>query len=145
MGGYNRTISTDRGSPIAGRQAWSGNSEGFITTRVAVPFLNSQAPGNKLRWRMASDNTSPGQGWRVDNVNVATCVTGTPTPTATWTPTATPSPTPTATSTVTAPPSPTPTVTAGYYNCDSCRYGHYYTERYSYCYNNSYSYADGDG
>ena len=26
MGGYNRTISTDRGSPIAGRQAWSGNS-----------------------------------------------------------------------------------------------------------------------
>ena len=111
-GGYNRTISIDRGSPIAGRQAWSGNSEGFITTRVAVPFLNSQAPGNKLRWRMASDNTGPGQGWRVDNVNVATCVTGTPTPTATWTPTATPSPTPTATSTVTAPPSPTPTVTA---------------------------------
>ena len=30
MGGYNRTISTDRGSPIAGRQAWSGNSGGFI-------------------------------------------------------------------------------------------------------------------
>ena len=29
-GGYNRTISTDRGSPIAGRQAWSGNSGGFI-------------------------------------------------------------------------------------------------------------------
>ena len=34
MGGYNRTISTDRGSPIAGRQAWSGNSQGFITTVV---------------------------------------------------------------------------------------------------------------
>ena len=31
-GGYNRVISTDRGSPIAGRQAWSGNSAGFITT-----------------------------------------------------------------------------------------------------------------
>jgi hypothetical protein len=28
LGGYNRTISTDRGSPIAGRQAWSGNSGG---------------------------------------------------------------------------------------------------------------------
>ena len=24
-GGYNRTISSDRGSPIAGRRAWSGN------------------------------------------------------------------------------------------------------------------------
>ena len=39
MGGYNRTISTVRGSPIAGRQAWSGNSEGFITTVVNLPFI----------------------------------------------------------------------------------------------------------
>src|SRR6476619_7526280 len=37
MGGYNRTISSDRGSPIAGRQAWSGNSQGFITTVVNLP------------------------------------------------------------------------------------------------------------
>ena len=39
MGGYNRTISADRGSPIAGRQAWSGNSGGFITTMVNLPFI----------------------------------------------------------------------------------------------------------
>ena len=39
VGGYNRTIATDRGSPIAGRQAWSGNSDGFITTVVTFrPF-----------------------------------------------------------------------------------------------------------
>src|SRR5438876_4873130 len=38
-GGYNRTISTDRGSPIAGRQAWSGNSNGFITSVVNLPFF----------------------------------------------------------------------------------------------------------
>ena len=38
LGGYNRTISTDRGSPIAGRQAWSGNSGGFICTMVNLPF-----------------------------------------------------------------------------------------------------------
>src|SRR5437867_10763630 len=81
-GGYNRTISSDRGSPIAGRQAWSGNSEGFIATRVALPQLNSQVPNNKLRWRMASDNSGSSEGWRVDNVNVVTCVTGTPTATA---------------------------------------------------------------
>ena len=43
IGGYNRTISTDRGSPIAGRPAWSGNSEGFITTVVNVPAI--QQPG----------------------------------------------------------------------------------------------------
>ena len=39
MGGYNRTIAADRGSPIAGRQAWSGNSQGFVTTVVNVPGL----------------------------------------------------------------------------------------------------------
>lgn len=26
-------------------------------------------------------------------------------------------------------------------DCDSYRYGHYYTERYSYCYNNSYGHG----
>ena len=38
-GGYNRVISTDRGSPIAGRQAWSGNSAGFITTVVSMASI----------------------------------------------------------------------------------------------------------
>src|SRR5947207_10978238 len=37
-GGYNRTISNNRGSPIAGLRAWSGNSEGFITTVVNLPL-----------------------------------------------------------------------------------------------------------
>ena len=38
MGGYNRTIATDRGSPIAGRQAWSGNSDGYMTTVVNLKW-----------------------------------------------------------------------------------------------------------
>jgi hypothetical protein len=45
MGGYNRTISTDRGSPIAGRQVWSGDSEGFITTVVNLPFIPAGSAG----------------------------------------------------------------------------------------------------
>ena len=60
MGGYNRTISTDRGSPIAGRQAWSGNSGGFICTEVSlpppskrqVPLANGQRQ-QRLRRRLA--------------------------------------------------------------------------------------------
>jgi hypothetical protein len=70
MGGYNRTISTDRGSPIAGRQAWSGNSQGFITTVVNLPILST---GSRLRWRMASDTSGSGEGWRVDTINIAGC------------------------------------------------------------------------
>jgi hypothetical protein len=104
-GGYNRTISTDRGSPIAGREAWSGNSEGFITTVVNLPLI---FPVN-LRWRMASDASGGNEGWRVDTVNLSGCLPRpceTPTPTPTPTPS---SPTPTATTTATVTPTPTAT------------------------------------
>jgi len=113
LGGYNRTISSDRGSPIGGLQAWSGNSEGFITTVVSLPSI--QSPGGRLRWRMASDTQSGNEGWRVDSVNISFCHgQGTPCATATATATATPTPTATAspTPTVTLTPSATPTVTA---------------------------------
>lgn len=64
-GGYNRTISTDRGSPIAGRPAWSGNSKGFITTVVNLPLVGNLI---QLRWRMASDISGSSEGWRVDTL-----------------------------------------------------------------------------
>ena len=109
-GGYNRTISTDRGSPIAGRRAWSGNSEGFITTTVGFGQGELGQQNVRLRWRMASDTSGSRDGWRIDNVTMVECDHGTPTPTATAT--VAPSPTPTATATVTVPPSPTTTATA---------------------------------
>jgi hypothetical protein len=118
QGGYNRTISTDRGSPIAGRQAWSGNSQGFITTVVSAPVFFGNGV---LRWRMASDNSGSGEGWRVDTVDITWCEpipsdgscgsTPTPTATASSTPTTTPTVTPTATATATPTPSPTPRAT----------------------------------
>jgi len=86
IGGYNRTISTSRGSPIAGRQAWSGNSGGFITTVVNLPIIPT---GFMLRWRMASDTSGSNEGWRVDTINVAGCA-----PTACQTQTPRPRPTP---------------------------------------------------
>jgi hypothetical protein len=89
-GGYNRVIATDRGSPIAGRQAWSGNSGGFITTVVGLP---SNLLQGKLRWRMASDNSGGNEGWRIDTMNMSWCHgMGTPCPTPT--PVHRPSPSP---------------------------------------------------
>lgn len=112
-GGYNRTIATDRGSPIAGRPAWSGNSEGFITTVVSLPgeLINAV-----LRWRMASDDSGSSEGWRVDTGTVVWChFSGTPTATPTATPTVTATATVTATvspsATATTTPSGTPTAT----------------------------------
>ena len=74
LGGYNGTISNCCGNPLAGRQAWTGSSAGFIdTTVVSLPggciILNQFI----VRWRMGSDSTVSGEGWRVDNVDVAAC------------------------------------------------------------------------
>jgi hypothetical protein len=102
-GGYNRTISTDRGSPIAGRQAWSGNSGGFITTTVLLPSVIIQGT---LRWRMASDNSGSGEGWRVDSIDISWCQGQGPP--CSPTPTIPPSPTPTPTPRATPRPRPTP-------------------------------------
>ena len=38
-GGYNGTISTCCGNPLAGRQAWTGNSGGFIDTDVDLSWF----------------------------------------------------------------------------------------------------------
>src|SRR5947207_3438253 len=49
---------------------WSGNSEGFVTTVVNLPFIET---GGRIRWRMATDNSDLGEGWRVDTVNISWC------------------------------------------------------------------------
>ncbi|MBX3689498.1 hypothetical protein [Dokdonella sp.] len=66
-GGYNSTVSTSYGSPIAGRQAWTGNSGGYVTTTVQLP---ASAIGQevKLRWRIAADNSLSRPGWWVDSI-----------------------------------------------------------------------------
>ena len=68
-GGYNRTISSSFGSPIAGRQAWSGNSLGYFDTVVGLP-LAALGQNVVFRWRMASDSSAAVEGWRVDGVSV---------------------------------------------------------------------------
>ncbi len=80
--GYNRTISGSFGSPIGGRQAWSGNSATYLTTVVNLP---PAALGQSivLRWRMVSDISIgvPAGGWRIDGVSLlgrAVCCTPIP-------------------------------------------------------------------
>ena len=82
-GGYNKVISSQFGSPISGRMAWSGLSGGtvvvpsYITTTVNLP---ASASGQlvKLRWLVASDSNgvaSGDQGVRIDSVIGAACST----------------------------------------------------------------------
>jgi hypothetical protein len=73
LGGYNGTINSCCGNPLAGRQAWTGNSGGFIdTTVVNLPACILQPI---LRWRMGSDSSVSGEGWRIDNVDITQCFT----------------------------------------------------------------------
>ena len=79
-GGYNSTIASTAGSPIAGRQAWSGNSGGYLNTVVRLgPNVDGQTI--RLRFRMVSDVFVPGVGWRIDTVtSVGVCMGPIPTP-----------------------------------------------------------------
>jgi len=67
-GGYDRTISTDFGSALAGRAAWSGNNGSF--QRVRVDLTDFAGRDLRLRWRFASDSSVAGTGWWIDDVRV---------------------------------------------------------------------------
>lgn len=88
-GGYNGTISSCCGNPLAGRQAWTGNSGGFINTTVNLPFPPPPETTMILRWRMGSDSSLSGEGWRIDTIAISECQKPIPTP-----PRATPRPCP---------------------------------------------------
>ena len=67
--GYSQTISTFYSNPLAGRQAWSGNSGGFITTTVNLP-ASAAGQSVQLRWRFGSDISVNVTGWYVDSISV---------------------------------------------------------------------------
>ncbi len=68
-GGYTGPLNTGTPNPLAGRQAWSGSSGGYITTNVNLP---TAALGEEvsLRWRLGSDSFVSGSGWRIDTVSL---------------------------------------------------------------------------
>ena len=76
--GYKRTISSSFSNPLAGRQAWSGNSGGFVTTIVNLPAA-AAGQNIQLRWRCGSDSSVGSTGWYIDTVFIsdALCCTGT--------------------------------------------------------------------
>ena len=85
-GGYNRTLSTSFGNALGGRQAWSGNSGGFITTIVNLPAA-AAGQSVQFRWRASSDSSVSAGGWYVDTVTItaAICCSQTAPPIAAFT------------------------------------------------------------
>jgi hypothetical protein len=60
-------------NPLAGRNAWNGNSSGYLTTTVALP-ASAAGQNVQLRWRFGADDntagTGPNPGWYIDNISV---------------------------------------------------------------------------
>ncbi len=74
-GGYNGTISLLYSNSLAGRQAWSGNSGGFITTSVDLPAA-AAGQNIQLRWHCGTDNgngNTDTNGWYIDTVAITNC------------------------------------------------------------------------
>jgi extracellular elastinolytic metalloproteinase len=65
--GYNSMIWTDE-SPIGYRNAFSGNSGGYVETLVNLSAYNGQ--NVQIRFRMATDTSGSGNGWFVDDVEL---------------------------------------------------------------------------
>ena len=75
-GNYNAAINSSFENPIAGRQAWTGNSSGWVITTINLPA----AANNQrivLRWRRGTDISVSGVGAYIDGVTItgSTCNT----------------------------------------------------------------------
>ena len=79
-GGYNGTLISIGENPIRGRAAWTGSSNGYVTTLVRLPGI---ASGQivRLRWRLGSDVSVSAPGWSIDTVSLLTYVCGALAPT----------------------------------------------------------------
>ncbi|MBU1878046.1 MAG: S8 family serine peptidase, partial [Chloroflexi bacterium] len=67
---YNRTIAASYDSPIAGQQAWSGDSGAWQEVTIDLAAYAGQTA--QVRWRLACDRSVGRVGWYVDDVEVIT-------------------------------------------------------------------------
>jgi subtilisin-like proprotein convertase family protein len=73
-GGYNAQLLG--GSPIGGRNSWTGQQSGYITTEVNLPASTANQ-SVRFRWRLGTDPMEAGTGWWIDNVQVKNAISGT--------------------------------------------------------------------
>ncbi|MBW3664893.1 MAG: cell wall-binding repeat-containing protein [Actinobacteria bacterium] len=69
--GYNGTIDTGFGNPLAGAPAFVGTSGGYTASVVDLSALASQDVS--LRWRIGTDSAVGSYGWFLDDIEIYTC------------------------------------------------------------------------
>ena len=64
--GYNGNLGTGSNNPLAGRNAFTGNSNGWIKTTLSLlPYANQNA---LFRFRFGSDDNTTVTGWYIDDI-----------------------------------------------------------------------------
>jgi Zn-dependent metalloprotease len=70
--GYNGTIDNTFGNPLGGKQAFTGVSKGYYSSRAGLSSLSGQSV--RFRFRIGTDNLADDYGWFIDDVRIYTCV-----------------------------------------------------------------------
>lgn len=76
VGNYTGTISSGSGNPLAGNPAWCGLATSY--SPVIVDASTYAGHDVQLRFRLASNNSSPREGWYIDDIKVQGCAEGGP-------------------------------------------------------------------
>jgi hypothetical protein len=69
---YAGALSTGFGNPLQGKDAFVGDSHGFVDSRYNLSSFAGKSV--RLRWRLGTDNDGSALGWYVDDVRVYRCV-----------------------------------------------------------------------
>ncbi|HUV45370.1 MAG TPA: M4 family metallopeptidase, partial [Dehalococcoidales bacterium] len=72
--GYDGTISSGYGNPLAGRQAFGGWSNGYISSRLDLSSLAGQSV--RFRFGIGTDSMVSADGWVIDDIRIYTCGAG---------------------------------------------------------------------
>jgi hypothetical protein len=65
-GGYSASLGAGA-NVLAGRSAWTGNSNGFVTTTVLLPSAATSREV-RVRWRFGTDGSIARTGWFIDSI-----------------------------------------------------------------------------
>jgi Zn-dependent metalloprotease len=65
-------IASDHGNPLAGRSAFTWQSQGYVTSRATLSSLAGKKV--KFRFRIGSDDLGGDYGWFIDRVSMYSCV-----------------------------------------------------------------------
>lgn len=69
QGGYNASIS-ENDNPLDLRNAWTGDSNGYITTVAQLP-VSAAGKNVRLRWRFGTDDNTGVEGWFIDDISIS--------------------------------------------------------------------------